>query len=79
MDKKLNLDGCWIVSVPHPKYGYSFAVYVNYHSCEEDIIDMSRQNGLFEEDEDSEIAIAEQMSEYEYDKYWKDQIQILAY
>ena len=77
MEKKLNLDGCWIVNVPHHKYGYSFAVYVNYDSCEEDIIDMCVKDYMFRNSDDAEYANAEQMTEYDYE-FWKDDIQILA-
>lgn len=77
MEKKLNLDGCWIVNVPHRKHGYSFAVYVDYDSCEEDIIDMCIQNDMFEDATDADFANAEQMTEYDYECL-KDNIQILS-
>lgn len=77
-EKKLNLDGCWIVNVPLVRnQGYSFAVYVDYHSCEEDIIDMCTENDMFDDDYDFMYANAEQMTEYDYE-FWKDDIQILA-
>ena len=77
MEKKLNLDGCWIVNVPLHKHGYSFAVYVDYHSTENEIIEMCDTNGMFDDWGDAEIAHAEQMTEYDYE-FWKDEIQILA-
>lgn len=77
-EKKLNLDGCWIVNVwVGHKHGYSFAVYVDYHSTENEIIEMCIQNDMFEDEFDAEYAHAEQMTEYDY-QFWKDDIQILA-
>lgn len=73
----LNLQGCWLVNVPHAKYGYSIPVYVNYHAEEEDVIDMCLQNGLFEDAADADYANAVQMSQYDYD-HLKDYIIILT-
>lgn len=64
--KNLNLENCFVVNVPHCKYGYSLAVYAE--GCNEDtIIDRCADEDLFEDEADAEIAFAEQMAEYDYE------------
>ena len=70
--KKAKLKNCWLVNVPHCKYGYSFAVCAEGYN-ELNILDLCLNEGLFCEDEDVEIAFAEQMSEYDYE-HFKDTI-----
>lgn len=77
MGKMLNIRGCWLVNVPLQRYGYSFGVYVDYDSNETDVIDMCRQNDMFQDADDAMIAYAVQMDEHDYE-FWKDDIQILA-
>lgn len=47
-------------------YGYSFAVKGEI-DCEEDAIEMASNNGLFTEPEDADYAVAEDITDSEYD------------
>ena len=70
--KKSKLKNCWLVNVPHCKYGYSFSVCAEGYN-ELNIIDLCLNKSLFKNDDDAEIAFAEQMSEYDY-AHLKDSI-----
>lgn len=74
---KHNLNACWVINVPHNKYGYSFAVCADEDACESDIINMCLQNDMFEEKIDAEYAEIEKMDEFDYD-YWENLITDLS-
>lgn len=54
------------INVPG-KYGYSFAVRCDASYNEESVIELAAENCLFEEDEDADYAIAEDITESDYD------------
>lgn len=54
------------INVPG-KYGYSFAVRCDTSYDEESVIELAAENCLFEEDEDADYAIAEDITESDYD------------
>ena len=71
-----NIKGCWVISVPHNEYGYSFSVSVKNKYTENEILNMCLEKGLFEENIDAEYADIEPMIEYDYN-YWQNQIHCL--
>lgn len=71
-----NIKGCWVINVPHNKYGYSFAVSVKNECTENEILNICLEKGLFEENIDAEYADIEPMTEYDYN-YWQNQIYYL--
>ena len=74
----MELKHCWVVNVPHCKYGYSFAVNVGCDATEEQVIGVAYDYGLFDYGYgDAEIANAEQMTEYDYE-FWKNDIVTLG-
>ena len=79
MNENYDLDGCWIINVPAPKYGYSFAVYIGEcNASEQEVIELAYANGLFDYGySDVEIANAVQMTDYDY-PFWKDNIQDIS-
>jgi hypothetical protein len=54
------------INVPG-RHGYSFAVRCDTSYDEESVIELAAENCLFEEDEDADYAIAEDITESDYD------------
>jgi hypothetical protein len=54
------------INVPG-RHGYSFAVKCDTSYDEESVIELAAENLLFEEEEDADYAIAEDITESEYD------------
>jgi hypothetical protein len=54
------------INVPG-KHGYSFAVKCDTSYDEESVIELAAENRLFDEDEDADYAIAEDITESDYD------------
>ena len=54
------------INVPG-KHGYSFAVRCDTSYNEESVIELAAENRLFNEDEDADYAIAEDITESDYD------------
>ena len=55
------------INVPG-KHGYSFAVECDASYDEESVIDLALENGLFDENRDADYAIAEDITDSEYDR-----------
>lgn len=53
------------INVPG-RHGYSFAVRCDTSYDEESVIELAAENCLFEEDEDADYAIAEDITESDY-------------
>lgn len=53
------------INVPG-RHGYSFAVKCDTSYNEESVIELAAENLLFEEEEDADYAIAEDITESEY-------------
>jgi len=49
------------------KHGYSFAVRCDTSYNEETVIELAAENHLFNDDEDADYAIAEDITESDYD------------
>lgn len=54
------------INVPG-RHGYSFAVKCDTSYDEDSVISLAEENYLFEEDEDADYAIAEDITDSEYD------------
>ena len=54
------------INVPG-RHGYSFAVKCDTSYDEDSVIELAAESGLFSDDEDADYAIAEDITESDYD------------